>query len=149
MIFQEQPALPVLISTGTAKHKDCSEEASVMKGTVAPVVATALKIRAATPGTPSMPRPSTVMSCTSRTAVTALMMPVCLPFPFTSVVNECAGMGRVEGVQNFEDLSSFNHRSDGFGMQHLCPKIRQLGDFPIRKLRNCMSIVWPDADQPS
>ena len=83
ILFQVHPALDRAASEGTAKQMDCSDEACVMSGTLVPVEATAPNARAATPGTPSMPRPSIVTNFCLRMAVTALM--TCSPlytFPF-------------------------------------------------------------------
>ena len=59
-------------SMGTAKQMACSEEACEMSETLVPVEAMAANMRAATPGTPNMPRPSRVISLSPRMVVTDL-----------------------------------------------------------------------------
>src|SRR5512135_832201 len=84
-------------SDGTAKQMDCSDEACVMSGTLVPVDATAPNALAATPGTPSIPRPSIVTNFCLRMAVTALMTcpltgsPLLLTFAFKRVPG-CDGL---------------------------------------------------------
>src|SRR5256712_3741858 len=50
------------LSSGTLKQIECSDEAWVMSDTEIPSWCTAAKVRAAMPGTPSMPLPVTVSS---------------------------------------------------------------------------------------
>src|SRR6266540_1335683 len=70
-------------SDGTAKQIDCSEEACVINGTLVPVEATDANARAATPGTPSIPRPSMVTNFCWQMAVTALITcSLLFTFPF-------------------------------------------------------------------
>jgi len=53
----------------------CSDEACVIINTLVSVLATAANVRAATPGTPSIPRPSTVTMLRSQITVSALICP--------------------------------------------------------------------------
>ena len=57
---------------GTVKQIECSDEACEMSDTEMPLRCMAPKVRAAMPGTPSIPLPATVTSACSLTADTAL-----------------------------------------------------------------------------
>src|SRR5512146_76379 len=90
-VFSSASSTNGAVSDGTAKQIDCSEDACVMSGTLVPVDATAPNARAATPGTPSIPRPSMVTNLCLRMAVTALTtcpftgLPLLFSFAFKRV----------------------------------------------------------------
>ncbi len=129
------------ISDGTAKQMDCSEEACVISGTLVPVDATAPNARAATPGTPSMPRPSMVTSLCLRMAVTALITLsgfVRLSVGMSIGDQACAGMGWIERVANPQSDACLHQRADRLGMQDFRSVVGQLGDFAVTDLRQCL-----------
>ena len=86
-----EPAQPAELS-GTTKQMLCSLLLWLIMSTLAPVRATAPKVRAAMPGTPIMPRPEIVIKFMLRIAVIALTVPLASACDFSTIsVPGCVG----------------------------------------------------------
>ena len=109
--------------SGTVKQIECSDDACEIIDTETPVAASAPKVRAATPGTPSIPFPCTVTSACLRIAESARTGEPPAGRPGTIVVPADSGFANGPDAEDRPLLQ----RHERARMQHLGAVVRQLG----------------------
>ena len=101
------------------KQIDCSDEAWEIIRTLAPWRATAVKVRAAMPGTPIMPRPSTVIMLKS------LMVEMAVTFPLAEIAERVIFVPGNDGLKVFFTHKGMSRSMIGlrvFGCNTFAPK---------------------------